>query len=116
LAFRFRDLLLAQAVDYLQPNVVISGGYTQSARIAALAHAFQVPIINGGAWPYHNMHLQAGVANGTMVEYHYFSALVCQRLFRHLPEPEHGWLTLPMTPGLGFEPDFDTIRELPRSP
>lgn len=115
LAFRFRDLLLAEAVDYLQPNVVISGGFTQSARIAALAQAFHVPVINGGAWPYHNMHLQAGVANGSLVEYHYFSALVCQRLFRNLPEPEQGWLTLPNLPGLGFEPDFDVIHDLPRT-
>jgi L-alanine-DL-glutamate epimerase-like enolase superfamily enzyme len=28
LAFRFRDLLVAEAVDLLQPNVVIGGGFT----------------------------------------------------------------------------------------
>src|SRR5262249_58509279 len=32
LIFRFRDLLLHQAVDYVQPNVVSSGGPTQSRK------------------------------------------------------------------------------------
>ena len=64
LIFRFRDLLLHEAVDYVQPNVVSSGGFTQCVKIAGLAAAFNVPLANGGAWPYHNMHLQAGVANG----------------------------------------------------
>ena len=35
LAFRFRDLLIQQAADVLQPNVVISGGYSQCVKIAA---------------------------------------------------------------------------------
>ena len=65
LMFRFRDLLRGEAIDYAQPNVVISGGFTQCVKIAGLAAAFNVPIANGGAWQYHNMHLQAGVANGT---------------------------------------------------
>lgn len=112
LMHRFRDMVRAGAVDYLQPNVVISGGYTQAAKIAALAEAFNLPVVNGGAWPYHNMHLQAGVSNGSLVEYHHFSALVCQRLFRGLPEPADGWLALPEAPGLGFEPDADAVAEL----
>ena len=71
LAFRFRDLLQHRAVDILQPNVVIGGGFTQCLRIAGMAAAFNVPIANGGAWPFHNMHLHAGLANGGLVEYHY---------------------------------------------
>ena len=71
LAFRFRDLLVNQAADVLQPNVTISGGYSQVLKIAGMAQAFNVPIDNGGAWPFHNMHLHAGVSNGGLVEYHY---------------------------------------------
>jgi L-rhamnonate dehydratase len=37
LAFRFRDLLTAQAIDYAQPNVAITGGFTQCAKIAGMA-------------------------------------------------------------------------------
>jgi L-rhamnonate dehydratase len=115
LIFRFRDLLLHEAVDYVQPNVVSSGGFTQCLKIAGLAAAFNVPLANGGAWPYHNMHLQAGVANGTFVEMHYLAIELCRKIYRGLPEPKDGWLTLPETPGLGFEPDHDAIAAIAKS-
>jgi L-alanine-DL-glutamate epimerase-like enolase superfamily enzyme len=115
LLYRFRDLLLHEAVDYLQPNVVSSGGFTQSVKIAGLAAAFNMPIANGGAWPYQNMHLQAGVANGTLVEMHYLAVELCRKIYRGLPEPSDGWLTLPDAPGLGFEPDRAAIAALARS-
>ena len=43
-AHRFRDLMIYGAVDVLQPNVVISGGFTQCAKIAGMAQAFNVTI------------------------------------------------------------------------
>jgi L-rhamnonate dehydratase len=112
LIFRFRDLLLHEAVDYVQPNVVSGAGFTQGIRIAGLAAAFNVPMANGGAWPYHNMHLQAGLANGGLVEMHHLAIELCRKIYRALPEPTDGWLTMPETPGLGFEPDRDAVREL----
>jgi L-alanine-DL-glutamate epimerase-like enolase superfamily enzyme len=116
LAFRFRDLLMHRAVDVLQPNVVIGGGFTQCLRIAGMAAAFNVPIANGGAWPFHNMRLHAGVANGGLVEYHYPAVEACRAVYRDLPEPKDGWLALPEKPGLGFEPDEDAVRELAKRP
>ena len=115
LAWRFRDMLVHEAVDYLQPNVVIGGGFTQCVKIAGMAAAFNVPICNGGAWMHHNMHLHAGVANGTMVEHHHVATEICKQMYRDLPEPVDGWLALPETPGLGFSPDLDAIAELPRT-
>jgi L-rhamnonate dehydratase len=115
LIFRFRDLLLHEAVDYVQPNVVSSGGFTQCAKIAGLAAAFNVPLANGGAWPYHNMHLQAGLANGTLVEMHYLAVELCRQIYRDLPEPKDGWLELPDAPGLGFEPDRYAIARIARA-
>jgi L-rhamnonate dehydratase len=116
LLFRFRDLLLREAIDYAQPNVVISGGYTQCLKIAGLAAAFNVPVANGGAWGFHNMHLQAGVQNGTLVEHHYRAVELCRQIFRDLPAPAEGHFTLPETPGLGFEPNHDAIREIAKLP
>jgi L-alanine-DL-glutamate epimerase-like enolase superfamily enzyme len=115
LIFRFRDLLLHDAVDYLQPNVVSGAGFTQCIKIAGLAAAFNVPLANGGAWQYHNMHLQAGLANGGLVEMHYLADELYKRIYRGLPQPKDGWLTLPDTPGLGFEPDRDAIRDIAKS-
>ena len=116
LAYRFRDFITAGAVDVLQPNVVIGGGYTQIQKVAGMAHAFNMPIDNGGAFPFHNMHLHAGVMNGGMVEYHHVSVECCKAFFKGLPEPKDGWLDLPETPGLGFEPDMDAVRELAKAP
>ena len=116
LAFRFRDLLVGQAADVLQPNVTISGGYSQCLKIAGMAQAFNVPIDNGGAWPFHNMHLHAGVANGGMVEYHYVAVQMLRQIFNDLPEPKDGWLTLSERPGLGFAPDPARVKELAKRP
>jgi L-alanine-DL-glutamate epimerase-like enolase superfamily enzyme len=115
LSFRFRDLLLNEAVDVVQPNVVITGGYTQCAKIAGLAAAFNVGIANGGASAFHNMHLQAGVANGSLIEHHYLAWEFCRRIYKDLPVPADGWLTLPQAPGLGFEPDRDAVKEFATS-
>ncbi|MBT5838363.1 MAG: mandelate racemase/muconate lactonizing enzyme family protein [Rhodospirillaceae bacterium] len=111
LAYRFRDLMVAGAVDVIQPNVVITGGYTQCAKIAGMASAFNVGIDNGGAWPFHNMHLHAGLANGGLVEMHYLAVECCKQVFAGLPEPKDGWLELPDTPGLGFEADEGAIKD-----
>ena len=116
LAFRFRDLLIHRAVDVLQPNVTISGGYSQVIKIAGMAQAFNVPIDNGGAWPFHNMHLHAGLANGGLVEYHYVAVELMKQIFDGLPEPQDGYLTLPTSPGLGFAPNAERVRELARLP
>lgn len=114
--FRYRDLLAANAVDVLQPNVCIGGGYTMGAKIAALAQAFGVTIDNGGAFPFHNMHLHAGMANGGLVEWHLVSVSLCEGIFKDLPEMQAGTLTLPETPGLGFNIDPDKLAELRKRP
>jgi L-rhamnonate dehydratase len=116
LASRFRDMLVAQAVDVVQPNACISGGFTQCLRIAGMAAAFNTQFANGGAWPHHNMHLHAGLANGTLVEYHSVAVECCKLVFDDLPEPSNGVLTLPETPGLGFKPNRERIAELARRP
>ncbi len=116
LATRFRDLLVGQAVDVVQPNACISGGFTQCQRIAGMAAAFNTRFANGGAWPHHNMHLHAGLANGSLVEYHSVAVQCCELVFDNLPKPERGVLRLPDTPGLGFAPDPTRVAELARRP
>ena len=102
-SYRFRDMLVAGAVDIVQPNVVITGGFTQCQKIAALASGFNVGIDNGGAWPFFNAHLQAGVANGGLVEWHYSSVEACRLIYDGLPEAKDGWFKMSKAPGLGFE-------------
>ncbi len=116
LIYRFRDLLAAQAIDYAQPNVCITGGFSQCVKIAGLAASHNVSVANGGAWSYHNMHLQAGVANGSLVEHHYLAVELYKTLFTGMIMPADGWLALPDAPGLGFEPNRDAIREIAKLP
>jgi L-alanine-DL-glutamate epimerase-like enolase superfamily enzyme len=116
LASRFRDLLVAQAVDVVQPNACISGGYTQCQRIAGMAQAFNTRFANGGAWPHHNMHLHAGLANGSLVEYHSVAVDVTKLVFDGLIEPAEGMLTMTDAPGLGFTPNRERIAELAKRP
>ncbi|MBT2303712.1 mandelate racemase/muconate lactonizing enzyme family protein [Variovorax paradoxus] len=115
-ASRFRDMLVAQAVDVVQPNACITGGFTQCARIAGMASAFNTRFANGGAWPHHNMHLHAGLANGSLVEYHSVAVDCCKMVFDDLPVPSNGVLALPERPGLGFAPNRERVAELAKRP
>jgi len=112
MAYRFRDMLIAEAVDYVQPNVMITGGFTQTLKIAGMASAFNVAIANGGAGALQNMHLHAGLANGGFCEWHLPFMGLCRRIYRDMPEPKAGKVAIPAAPGLGFEPDRDAIRAI----
>jgi L-rhamnonate dehydratase len=111
LGFRFRDMAMAGAVDVMQPNVVITGGYSQCVRIAGLASAFNIAIDNGGGWSYHNMHLHAGVMNGGLVEHHVPAAMVYEQLFTGLPEAKDSAYRMPEIPGLGFDLNRAAFKE-----
>lgn len=105
LIFRFRDLLAGNAVDYVQPNVMISGGYTQAAKIAGLAQAYNVPILNGGGGSYHNLHLHAGVMNGTRLEWHVTMMEMLGLLYGKTAAPLATELVVPDVPGIGLTAD-----------
>jgi len=109
--FRHRELIVNHAVDIAQPNVCSVGGYTEAVKVAALAQAFNLPIANGGGWPHHNMHLQAAMANGWRVEFHFEMWGVGDKIYKEPAAPVDGWVTLPETAGLGLEPRFETLKE-----
>jgi len=109
--FRHRELIVNRAVDVAQPNVCSVGGYTEALKVAALAQAFNIPIANGGGWPHHNMHLQAAMANGWRVEFHFEMWGVGDKIYKEPAAPDKGWVTLPETPGLGLEPRFDVLKQ-----
>ena len=114
--FRFRDLIVNEAVDVIQPNVVICGGFTAAMKIAGMAQAHNVAIDNGGAFPFHNMHLHAGLASGGLVEWHLISVEMCRQLFSGLPDRSGSTLSLPDAPGLGFETVPEALKEFAGRP
>jgi L-alanine-DL-glutamate epimerase-like enolase superfamily enzyme len=109
--WRHRELVLAQAVDLLQPNCFDCGGFTEQLKIAHMAQAFNLPVANGGGWPLFNMHAFAGVANGTIVEWHLGTVSLCETIFVDTPKPHRGRITIPGLPGLGLTPNRDALRE-----
>jgi L-alanine-DL-glutamate epimerase-like enolase superfamily enzyme len=102
-ASRFRDLIAAKALDIVQPNVIVGGGYTGAARAAQLAVNAGLPIFHGGGASYHNAHLQAGLPSGTGIEHQMSSTIASDMLFDGLPEFSDGQLVMTDAPGLGFE-------------
>jgi len=109
--FSCRDYLLHRAVDIVQPNVNNDGGYTAGLKIAAMAKAFDTAIGHGnGGGPY-NVALQAGVPNGSIVEYHFHKWMAWNVIFKNIPQPVDGYLTVPQTPGIGLEPKDGVISE-----
>ncbi len=109
--FRHLEFLVNDSLDILQPNVTSVGGFTEAVKVAIMAQAFNKPIANGGAFPMHNMHLQAGMANGTRVECHFTNWAIQKAVYSNTPEPIKGWITVPETPGLGLDPKPEIIKE-----
>jgi len=112
LSFRFRDMLLAEAVDFVQPNVMITSGYTHAIKVAGMAAAFNIGVHNGGAGALQNMRFHAGLANGGYCEWHLPWMGLNHRLYPDMPTPVKGRLAIPRAPGLGFRADPAVVREL----
>jgi L-rhamnonate dehydratase len=114
---RWRDMVENSAVDILQLNVCMGGGFTAGVKVAALGQAFGVPIANAGAYANFNMHLHAGVANGGLCEWHLNAVAMCRVLYKGVPELTGGdRLVLPTTAGLGFELNRDALRDFTTKP
>lgn len=106
-----RDLLVADAVDIIQPNVNNDGGYTAGLKIGLMAKAFSRTLGHGNGSGPHNIALQAGLHNGSIVEYHFHKWMAYNAIFEHVPQPENGWLTVSQEPGLGLDPKPGLIKE-----
>lgn len=106
---RHRELIANEAVDISQPNVCHVGGYTEAQKVAATAQSFNRRIANGGSWPHHNMHLQAGMSNGWLVEFHHVPWRIGELIYQNPPQPVDGEASLKDDPGLGLEPDWDAL-------
>jgi L-alanine-DL-glutamate epimerase-like enolase superfamily enzyme len=107
--WRYREHMLHQSVDVVQPNVLYNGGYTESLKVAHMAQAFNLPLANGGGWPIFNMHLLCGVMNGGPVEFHYGMWQTGKHFFDGTPDPVEGTMSLSGRPGLGFTPNYDNL-------
>jgi L-rhamnonate dehydratase len=106
--YGFRELLEAEAVDYIQFDTNRVGGITQARKIAALAEAHSVPVIPH-AGQMHNYHVVMASLNSPMAEYFpIVDVEVGNELFWYIfegePKAKDGFIDLDeKTPGLGLK-------------
>ena len=101
----FRHMLEARSVDIVMCDVLRAGGITQWMKIAGMAEAFNLPIVNH-LCPEISVHLVAAAPNGLTVEYMPWSA----RIFKEVPRQVNGEIAVPNKPGLGLEFDEEALK------
>ena len=114
--YGFRELLKAQAVDYIQFDTNRVGGITQARKICALAEAHSVPVIPH-AGQMHNFHVVMASLNSPMAEYFpVVDVEVGNELFWYIfngePKAKNGFLDLDdNVPGLGVTINEDSLKQ-----
>ena len=113
--FGFRDLLEANALDYIQFDTNRVGGISQARKIAALAEAYQVPVIPH-AGQMHNYHVVMASLNSPMAEFFpMVDVEVGNELFWYIfdgePLPKDGYIDLDENlPGLGLTVNEESLK------
>ena len=111
----FRDVIDAGAVDVLQPDVTIAGGFDETFKISAYAAAHDVPIAmhvwGTGVSLLANAHYAAADTNCETVEYCQLPNPLREELLPNSVECDGNRLTLPDEPGLGVNLSDEFIEE-----
>jgi L-alanine-DL-glutamate epimerase-like enolase superfamily enzyme len=113
--FGFRELLEADAVDYIQFDTNRVGGISQARKICALAESFQVPVVPH-AGQMHNYHVTMANLNCPISEYFpKVDVEVGNELFWYIfdgePVPERGTIGLDdRVPGLGLTVNEESLK------
>ncbi|MEO8660183.1 MAG: mandelate racemase/muconate lactonizing enzyme family protein [Bryobacteraceae bacterium] len=119
--FGFLDLLSRKAVHVIQPDLVYSGGFLETKKIAALAEAFYVSVAphncRGPLGTVIAIHLCANIPNFSILETFedYDVPWRCD-LTPGTPRVKNGYYELPAGPGWGVEVDESVISAHPENP
>ena len=110
----FRELITRRAVDIVQPDVIWTGGITESRKVATLAQAFGMPVIphvfSSAVSSIANMHLIASLPNAGLLEFDQNPNPLRTELFEEPIQPgPDGTVKLPERPGLGVSLNQATI-------
>ena len=112
----FREAIETRAFDVIHPDMLTSGGLTETKRIADHAERFGIPTaLHACCSPVGmmaNVHLGASIASLLAVEHHgldftYFNDLVTGMEPNFMTD---GYVTVPDAPGLGIDLNEDLIR------
>ena len=101
----FRHMIEAHSVDIIMIDLNRVGGISNWMKVAAMAEAFNLPVVSH-LFPEIHVHLVSAIPNGLTVEYMPWSF----RLFEEVPVPVKGELVVPTKPGLGLQFNRDIDR------
>ena len=109
--WQVKELLVAGAVDVLQTDPDWTGGVTELVKIAALASAFETPLVAHGHSLLAALHVAASQAPTTVPYVEFLVQAQEGKQFFHRPiyRPERGQVKLPDLPGLGLVLDEEKI-------
>ena len=114
--YGFRELIENRAVDIVQPDVCWTGGFSECHRIAALALAYNLPVIphvfSSGVSLIANMHFIASISNGHLLEfdrnpYPLRDDLISEKVTVDFD----GYVNIPEKPGLGIELNEKVVKK-----
>jgi L-alanine-DL-glutamate epimerase-like enolase superfamily enzyme len=100
----FAQMIRTHSVDIPMVDIARVGGISQWMKVAAMAEAFNLPIVSH-VMPEVLVHVVAACPNGLTVEYMPWT----QALYEETPRVENGEMVLPDKPGLGLKFDEKVI-------
>ena len=106
-----KELLINQAVDWLQNDPDWTGGITELTKIVTLASAFEVPVIAHGHSLLSALHVAGAQSPAAVPMVEYLVKHQPGKQYFHKPtyKPEKGLVALPDLPGLGIVLDEEKI-------
>lgn len=109
--WQVKELLVNEAVDYIQVDPDWTGGITEQTKIVALCSAFEVPVIAHGHSLLSALHIALSQSPAAVPYVEYLMRHQPSKQFFHTVQytPENGSLALPTLPGLGIVLDESKI-------
>jgi L-alanine-DL-glutamate epimerase-like enolase superfamily enzyme len=104
--YGFRRIVEDRAVDIVIVDVLRAGGITEMMKIAALAEAYNLPVVSHCLHDI-SVHVIAAIPNGHMVEYMPWWDVI----YREPPRVVDGHFKISQKPGLGLELDLAVIQK-----
>jgi galactonate dehydratase len=115
--YEFRDLIALQAVDFIQPDICLTGGLLEMKKIAALADAAYMSVLPhnpcGPIATAVNVHFAACTQNFVVLEYHADDESPRRDLVDEPMKLVDGYLELPTSPGLGIDLNEEALGRYP---
>jgi L-alanine-DL-glutamate epimerase-like enolase superfamily enzyme len=118
--FDYVDLFEKQAVDIIQPDIAIAGGFTEVRRIATLGHAhgirFAPHVWSSGALFAASIHIAMSAPNCHLFEVSQGTVPLIWEMFEEPFDIREGYVYAPNRPGLGFTLRKDLKKRFPYVP